>query len=264
VRVVAARLTEGDPARAVRDSLLSARVVLAGRDDCWPYLLVLGPDLVGVAVAGPTPVPAPDPVRSPWQAVGTRRWVARRPLPAVPDGDPADLVPVAVGVHDDGLVLLDIGRSPGVVSVDGEPEAAGRLVAAIATQIATTITGAAVDTVLIAAGIPGFPGHPPLADVLAAVERRAAGAGPGRTVLVCARPDAGEAARLTALAEREPGLLVLISGYVPGSRWRLRVTPAGRVVAPELDIDADGEPLWPGLVKALGGRGMRLPDPERR
>jgi hypothetical protein len=257
--VVAARFTEGDPARVVRDGLLSARAVLGGRDDCWPYLIVLGPDLLGVAVAGPGPVPVPDPVRSPWQAVGARRWVARRPVPFVPDGDPGDLVPVAVGVHDDGLVLLDLGRSPGVVSVDGEPGAAGRLVAAIATQIATTITGASVDTVLVAAGIPDFPGHPPLGDVLAAVERRADGAGAGRTVLVCARPGVGEAARLAALAEREPGLLVVVSGQVPGSRWRLRLTSAGRVVAPELDIDADGEPLWPGLVKALGGRGTRLP-----
>jgi hypothetical protein len=256
--LVAARLAEAETAPVLRGALLSARAALHGRDDCWPYLMILRPRVVGLGLAGPGPVPGPE--GSMWWAVSARRWVTERPVPAATGGETADVIPVAVAVHGDGLVLLDLARSPGMVSVHGAPGPADRLVAAMATQLTTAITGASAGTVLVAAGIPGFPGSPQLAELLTAVEQRPAGAAHDRTVLVCARPGEDEAARLAALTARDPGLLVLVAGYVPGSRWRLRVTSAGRLIAPELDIDADAAPLWPGLVRALGGRGTRLPE----
>jgi len=250
VRVVVARLTESDPAVTARDALASARAALAGRVNTWPYLVLIGPRELTVGIAGPDPAPPPE--TEPWRQRSGRRWSATRPVapPALDDEDdsPGPL-PVAVGVSGDDLVLLDLGRAPGIVSVHGATGPVDRLVSALAAQLNAGLCGAP-ETLLVQDTVLATPQSRPLPELTAVLEQRPAGRHP-RTVLVCARPGPGDLVRLAELTERDPGLLVLVAGYLPGSRWRLRVTTAGRVVAPELGVDADGAPLWKGLRRAL-------------
>jgi hypothetical protein len=249
VRLVATRLAEADPA-TVHDTLASTRAALAERPESWPYLMMLGSRDLTVGIAGPDPAPIPDPDTSPWRVSAERRWsTAIRPAPFAPvEADEATPVPVAVGVTNDELVLLDLARSPGIISVHGATGPADRLVRAMAVQLTAVLFGP-VETIVQDAILKSA-GSKPLSEALAELARRPAGAQP-RTVLVCSQPEESDVARLTDLAERDPGLLVVVAGYVPGSRWRLRVTSAGRVVAPELGVDADSAPLWRGLERLL-------------
>lgn len=241
-KVIAARLAETGPSAAVREALESAR--LKTRPDTWPYLLRLGPKTVTVTLAGPDPAPVPE--AAPWQPAGDRHWTAARPVYGDRDGDQ---LPVAVGVAGDDLVLLDLARSPGMISVHGSAGPADRLVSALAAQLTAGLFGAPA-TLLLHDAVLDSPAARPLRDLTLALEQRPAGRH-ARTVLVCSRPGESDAALLAALTARDPGLVVLVGGYLPGSRWRLRVTSQGRVLAPELGIDADGGPLWKGLERAL-------------
>ena len=260
VQLIAARIGEADPSALARESLASARASLPDRADCWPYVLLLGPDHITVGLAGPGQLPAPDPEVSPWSTRDERSWTAARPLPPREEPHPEDStwgepgfesLPVLVGVSDDDLVLLDLARSPGIISVHGAPGPAARLVAAMARQLVTAADEGVIDRLVVAMDLPAVDSTS-LQDALAIVGRRG-----GRTVLVCERPDPDAAGRLAALISADPGLLVLVAGYVPGPRWRLRVSTAGRLEAPELALDVDTASLGHGLQLAS----MQPPDP---
>ena len=251
VRIIAARLAESDPADTVPAALASSLAALAGRADAWPYLVLVGPRDLTVGIACPDPAPPPE--TEVWRPRSGRRWSATRPVPAPPPVDGRSVpLPVAVGVSGDDLVLLDLSRAPGIVSVHGATAPVDRLVSALAAQLAAGLCGAP-ETLLVHDAVLGTAPSRPLHELTAVLEQRPAGRHP-RTVLVCARPGTGDIVRLVELAERDPGLIVLVAGYVPGSRWRLRVTTAGRLVAPELGLDADAGPLWRGLQQALANR----------
>ncbi|WP_432954129.1 hypothetical protein [Micromonospora haikouensis] len=246
-RVVRERFAGPGPVPAARAAIVSARLALAERDDFWPYLVLLGPDELGVRLAGAgADVPRPA-AESAWRVTAPRVWRARRPLPPASGPGGGDPLPIAVGVRARDLVLLDFARCPGIVSVHGAPTPVGRLVSALVAQLAALTDGQGVQRLIVAAepgdalGTAGVDCLP-LPTALAALSQRAA-APAGRTVLVCRRPDPPTAAQLAALVADDPGLLVLVAGYLPGSRWRLRVDLAGRVVAPELLLDADSTPL---------------------
>lgn len=253
MRVVAERFAGSGPVPAARAGIASARSALAERDDFWPYLVLLGPGELSVRLAGAgADVPRPA-AGSPWQVTAPRHWRASGPLP--PGYGPAagDPLPVAVGIRAKTMVLLDLARCPGIVSVHGAPTPAERLVAALVVQLAALTGGHGGNGGngghrLIVAAEPGDDDlgaagadRMPLAEALSALATRRAPS--GRTVLVCRRPGPQPAAQLARLVADDPGLLVLVAGYLPGSRWRLRVDLAGRVTAPELRLDADSAPL---------------------
>jgi hypothetical protein len=283
-KVIATRLAEPDPAGAVRDALAAAHSIVVGRSDSWPFAVSLGARTITVTLAGPDPVAAPAVEPAIWQPAGDRRWTANRPIrpdssngarpdPGAPpfrflseSGDrggrvvqPVDNepLPLAVGVASDELVLIDLARSPGLISVHGAPAPADRLLAALAAQLAAGLFGA-IDTLLLHDAVLGSPDARPLRELTTILEQRPAGRHP-RTVLICSRPGEGDVARLAELTARDPGLIVLVGGYLPGSRWRLRVTSQGRVIAPELGIDADCRPLWKGLERPLAARPAAAP-----
>ncbi|MFG1610033.1 hypothetical protein [Actinoplanes sp. NPDC049265] len=265
VRRIAARLTESDPAAGVGDALSSARAELAGRADAWPYLVLIGPREVTVGIAGPDPRPEPE--TEAWEQRSGRRWSTSRPVPPPPlsggqtAGDGYEPVPLAVGLSGDDLVFLDFGRAPGIVSVHGAATSVDRLVSALAVQLSAGLVVVA-EKLLVHDAVLGPVAGRPLPELTAELEQRPAGRHP-RTVLICSRPAEGDVVRLAELAGRDPGLLVLVAGYVPGSRWRLRVTSAGRVISPELGLDADGAPLRAGLEQVLTGRSAAAPEPPR-
>jgi hypothetical protein len=251
-KVIAARLAEPDPSVAVREALDSARSALAAHPGTWPFQLRLGPKAVTVILAGPDPAPAPG--AAPWQPAGDRGWTAARPVYGDRDGDQ---LPVAVGVAGDEVVLLDLARSPGMISVHGATGPADRLVAALAAQLTAGLFGAPA-TLLLHDAVLDSPVARPLRELTTVLEQRPAGRHP-RTVLICSRPGESDVALLAALTVRDPGLVVVAAGYLPGSRWRLRVSSQGRVIAPELGVDADGGPLWKGLQRALAAAPVIAP-----
>ncbi|BCY15458.1 hypothetical protein [Actinoplanes sp. L3-i22] len=256
VQLIAGRYAGSDPVADAREALESARAVLGDRDDCWPYLVLAGPERVVVGLAGHGRLPEPDPKVTPWRTDG-HRWTAARPLPARPDATVArpGPLPVTVGVAGDDLVLLDLARSPGIVSVHGAPGPMDRLVAALAKQLGEALRTGLIDRLLVhKADGPG------LGEALE--ELRQQPPGTGRTVLVCDRPKERAAALIGKLCARDPGLLVLVAGYVPGSRWRLRVNVSGWVISPELGIEADSAPLGQGLDLARTWR-ETPPQPKR-
>lgn len=241
VQLIAGRYAGSDPVADAREALEAARGTLGDRSDCWPYLVHSGADRIIVGLAGHGRLPEPDPQLTPWRVEG-RRWVAERPLPARADATPAHPgpLPVTVGISGEDLVLLDLARSPGIVSVHGAPGPMDRLVTAMAAQLGEAMRAGLIDRLLV---------HKADGRGLteALEELRQQPPGGGRTVLVCDRPKERAAALISKLCARDPGLLVLVAGYLPGSRWRLRVNVSGWVISPELGIEADSAPLGQGL-----------------
>ncbi|MFV2021915.1 hypothetical protein [Micromonospora sp. LOL_023] len=246
MRVVAECFAGPGPVPAARAGIVSARSALADREDFWPYLVLLGRAELSVRLAGAATDAPPPAAESPWQVTGPRHWRARNPLPPVPWPGTDDPLPIAVGVQTRRMVLLDLARCPGVVSVHGAPTPVQRLVSALVVQLAALTGGHGVHRLIVAAE-PGYglgadgAERMPLSEALTALATRLAPN--GRTVLVCQRPDPQTTARLARLVADDSGLLVLVAGYLPGSRWRLRVDLAGRVTAPELLLDVDSAPL---------------------
>ncbi|WFE26074.1 hypothetical protein O7623_22325 [Solwaraspora sp. WMMD791] len=246
MRVVAESFAGSGPVPAARAWIGSARSALGDRNDFWPYLVLLGRSELSVRLAGAgADVPTPS-AESPWQVTTPRHWRTRGQLPPGSAPTASDALPIAVGVKDRTMVLLDLARCPGIVSVHGAPTPAQRLVSALGLQLAALTGGHGVDRLIVAAETgygSGMPGVDRMSLSEAVTDLATRTAPNGRTVLVCRRPDPQTVARLATLVAGDPGLLVLVAGYLPGSRWRLRVDLAGRVTAPELLLDVDSTPL---------------------
>ncbi|MFV2084162.1 hypothetical protein [Micromonospora sp. LOL_021] len=246
MRVVARSFAGSGPVPVARALIETSRSTLANWNDFWPYLVLLGHGELSVRIAGAGADVPPPAAESPWQVIAPRHWRARSAPP--PGSAPATggALPIAVGVKDRTMVLLDFARCPGILSVHGAPTPAERLVSALVVQLAALTGGHGVHRLIVAAE-PGYGSgavgidRMPLSEALAALTTRLTP--DGRTVLVCRRPDPQTAAQLAGLAADDPGLLVLVAGYLPGSRWRLRADLAGRVTAPELLLDVDSTPL---------------------
>lgn len=263
MRVVAARFAGSGPVPVARAWIGSARSALAERNDFWPYLVLLGRGELSVRIAGAGADVPPPAAESPWLVTEPRHWRARGQLPP---GAPTanDSLPIAVGVQDQTMVLLDLACCPGIVSVHGAPMPAQRLVSALGLQLAALTGGHGVDRLIVAAETGSGSGafdvdRMPLSKALTTLATRVAPN--GRTVLVCRRPDPQMAAQLANLAAEDPGLLVLVAGYLPGSRWRLHVDLAGRVTAPELLLDVDSAPLVRCLLHRRRGATPAPPAP---
>ncbi|MEX5637209.1 hypothetical protein [Parafrankia sp. FMc2] len=229
----------------------------------WPFQATVRTGSVRVHLAGRGLDPAARIRTSP-------RPGAPRPATAEPIGDPARWpCPVAVGLLPGtrgALVLLDLAALPPIGTVEGPPDAARRLVATIAAQVAARLT---VDTaamrpaadaggaggprlVVVDAILPGFGGLPlgQALDHLDHLDLPAAGP-ESLTLLVCPAPGPRGLARLAEVVERRPDLRVLLVGPHPGPRWRLVLDPLGRLSAPELGLHADAGPLERGVARAL-------------
>jgi len=232
----------------------------------------------------------------PWRPAGPGRWTAarsqlppsvagRRPLSAGgrpptsagggADGSAPGLL-VAVGVSGRrrrrALVLLDLGALPAVGAVEGPPEAARRLAAVLAAQLAAGLpaTGRPARLVVTDDVLPGY-GGPPLAAALGeltytpppSAHPSAADTPPPypvRTVLVCARPSDADAARLAAATRRDPTLRVLVAGDWPGAGFRLVLDDRGGLAAPEFGVAVDAAALERAVARALR-RQARAPHP---
>lgn len=160
---------------------------------------------------------------------------------AIEDEVPRMLVPV--GLHDDAVVLLDLARGPGVLSTYGDRAAGRSFVQAVAAWL--DLTGEA--EVIVARGV--HPRHqgPDLDSLLASLDGLA-GERSRPVVVVCAAPDAEQAAQLGRMAA--DGLLrAVVAGQVPGHRWEIRVNSRGRAQAAGLGLTTDAAPLGPAVAR---------------
>ncbi|WP_405591336.1 hypothetical protein [Streptomyces sp. NBC_01190] len=155
---------------------------------------------------------------------------------------PRVLVPL--GLDGEAMVLIDLLRGPGILSTYGDRRASRAFVQAVAAYL--DLPGGSAEVVVARGVHPRFDG-PDLDSLLASME----GLAPERTrplVLVCAAPDAGQAARLARMATA--GLLcAVVVGPVPAHRWEIRVNSRGRTETPGLGIETDAAPLGPAVAR---------------
>ncbi|QMV22402.1 hypothetical protein GQS52_12050 [Streptomyces sp. SCUT-3] len=250
------------PCRAVAVSLTPARdrvrVLLAGRD-----------------------VPAPP---APWSAAeATGPWTWAAPLgkdgsvaggipetEAEAEAEAGQRLPLVLGVDrhgSGGVVVADWCAGPPVVTVEGDGPAARSVLQALTAQLDALPEG---PQVLVAGGVHARFAGRPLPELLERLERLeqpgAADGGFEPPVLVCWAPDAADAARLCALAERGAARVLAGGAALPGSAWALHVEADGRLLAPELGADVEAAALSRAVARALraaarGGR--RPPQPPR-
>ena len=225
-----------------------------------PYAVEVDRERVTLHLAPVHPEPP-----APWQTPdGGSTWCAPRrllhDLPAGPELPASDLLLVTAGVRGDARVLVDLGRAPGVVCVDGEAVAAGALVAAMAAELAAPRSSArAVPVEHRLDALETRPEQRP------AVEDEAAAALTGRRterqgnaaralLALAEQPPRADAERLLALAgSPEARLTVLMAGTVPAACWRWTPGPAGG-----LDLGPLGLALETH-VGELAGAGPALP-----
>lgn len=271
VRALARQLSDPRGGLLVRRLLDAAAAALADAPGAVPHAVRTEPGLAAVQIAA-RPLPEPP---APWETsdeAGPQCW--ELPLAeedALPHAQPragAHIrpLPVAVGMADDACVHLDLAAGPRLITVEGDAAARGRLLQALAAQLDRPGSGASVT---VTDGVhPQYRGQrldAVLRDLEEAAEehRETEGAGEfdesGRTattVVVCAAPSPEQARRLSALAAA--GAVCLIDGRVAGHSWALRVDGRGRVVAPELGLDADSAPLGGAVAAAVRTDRRRL------
>ncbi|MEU6227715.1 hypothetical protein [Streptomyces sp. NPDC047042] len=272
VRALTRQLSDPRGGLLVRRLLDAAGAALADAPGAVPYAVRLEPGWAAVQIAGRS-LPEPP---APWEAAaerGPQRW--ELPLDeqhALPTAGPlagADVrpLPVAVGMADDACVHLDLAAGPRLVTVEGDTAARSRLLQAMAAQLDRPGSGASV---IVTAGL-----HPQhrgrrLDTALRELEAAAAAADgdrdsgeigesgrPDMTVVVCAAPSPEQARRLGALAA-SGAVVCLVDGRTAGHAWALRIDGRGRVVAPELGLDADSAPLGRAVVAAVRADRRRL------
>jgi hypothetical protein len=167
------------------------------------------------------------------------RWSATvDELPAVA-AEP-DALPVVLGLHAGGVVLVDLSALAPVVAVGGDPNAARDLLHAMTAQLGARLPASAVG---VAHGVhPRFPGRP-MEDLLADANVR---------VLVCAAPGAAPDLEHRLAGITAAGRRVLVLGDVRGRRSVLRPDGFGVLSA----LDAPG-PVETGVLARAVARAVR-------
>lgn len=272
VRALARQLSDPRGALLVRRLLDGAAAALADAPGAVPHAVRTEPGRAAVQIAA-RPLPEPPAPWEPSDEPGPQRWeLPLTEADTLPQGRPragAHLrpLPVAIGMADDACVHLDLAAGPGLITVEGDAAARGRLLQALAAQLDRPGSGASVS---VTDGVhPQYPGQR-LDALLRSLEEAAEaheeteGAGEfdesGRAdtpVVVCAAPGPEQARRLSALAA-SGAVVCLIDGRVAGHSWALRVDGRGRVVAPELGLDADSAPLGGAVAAAVRADRRRL------
>ncbi|MGW0822409.1 hypothetical protein [Streptomyces sp. NPDC002845] len=290
VRALARQLAAPRNGLLVRRLLDAAGGALADAPGAVPYAVRTEPGRAAVQIAARR-LPEPP---APWETsdeTGPQRW--ELPLAeedTLPEARPrsgthARPLPVAVGMADHACVHLDLAAGPRLITVEGDLGARTRLLQALAAQLDRPGSGASVivadgvhpqhrgqrlDTALreleaaasepegiAEAREPGEPGE--IGQARGTGESGGIGES-GRaatTVVVCAAPSPEQARRLSALAA-SGAVVCLADGRVAGHSWALRVDARGRVVAPELGLDADSAPLGIAVAAAVRADRRRL------
>ncbi|WP_149826641.1 hypothetical protein [Streptomyces tailanensis] len=271
VRALARQLSDPRGGLLVRRLLDAAAAALADAPGAVPHAVRTEPGWACVQIAARS-LPEPP---APWEAAaepGPQRWElpldeadglsAARPRA----GAHVRPLPVAVGMADDACVHLDLAAGPRLITVEGDTAARTRLLQAMAAQLDRPGSGASV---VVASGV--HPQHrgQSLDALLRELEEAAAEpdgsqepgeigeTGHATTVVICAAPTPEQARRLNALAA-SGAVVCLADGRVAGHTWALRVDGRGRVVAPELGLDADTAPLGRAVVAAVRADRRRL------
>jgi len=262
VRAVAHRLTDPELGANVLRGQTIAAERLALTPGAQTYAARLTRQSLQLAVAGPQPASVPPgwSDRDGW-------WAAPRGALA-PDPTQPLLPPpagyVVIGADPAGVTFLDLDQAPGVVEVTGPPRAVYSLLCAIAAQFSDVLPRGADTEVIVTDGVhPLFHGPTLSAALNRLTTRTTLSTEPRRTVLICGRLSAGDAARVITLTSGLPSLRVLTAGPYSGRRWRLPVTEDGRIEAHELGVRTDSAPVAKGVARALRrlnarGRGHRI------
>ncbi|QFR00787.1 hypothetical protein F9278_36545 [Streptomyces phaeolivaceus] len=272
VRALARHLSDPRGGLLVRRLLDAAATALADAPGAVPHAVRTEAGLAAVQIAA-RPLPEPP---APWETAeepGPQRWeLPLAEADGLPQGRPRTgarirPLPVAVGMAGDACVHLDLTAGPRLITVEGDTAARGRLLQALAAQLDRPGSGASVT---VTDGVHPHYRGPRLDAVLRDLEETAEepretegtdgfdeSGSAGTTVVVCAAPGPDQARRLGALAA-SGAVVCLIDGRVAGHSWALRVDGRGRVVAPELGLDADASPLGGAVAAAVRADRRRL------
>jgi hypothetical protein len=267
VRLIGAFLADPavpDSVRAVEDQVSDT---LQEHPDTWTYAAYLSRTAVEVALAGPAPGPPG------YAGLVDGRWVLPLPALTAPPPDSAagpwstDSAPtsagghVALGMDGDRLLLLDLDRAPGVLTLSGDERTTFSLLCAVAAQVGTGMLDTDGVEVIVTAGVHARFRGPAVVNALAALAERVGSKvpQPRLTVLVCGRIDDDQGGWMQDLCAALPALRIVTAGPYHGPRWDLPLTPDGRLVAPELGLHADTS----GLERAVAQARRRRQDPGR-
>ena len=255
VRLIGAQLSDPQLNGTLRTATGTIQRALIGSPDSWPFATLASASSIAVTVAGP----APTTLAGSWREHRGWWFTNRAALgsnPAFAGDISPDPLHVAIGVERDGLLLIDLNRVPGVLEIDGPHRAVFSLICALAAQLSAGLAGAAPGTnleILISDGVHPKFAAPGLRENLERLEHWAAAGFPSDTVitLICGPLEPADAARVAVLVEQLPTLRVITSGPYAGTRWRLPLSPAGWIQAPELGLVSDAAPLERGVARAL-------------
>ena len=194
----------------------------------------------------------------------------------VADGDSAYPLLASVGRDPQGRdALVNLGAAAGPVAVVGSPAMAAAVVRALALGLAGNPWSRGIEVLTsdlppalpaIAAGrLVPCAGARDLTDRLEQGSGRmprtgpiqiltggpAPGSRPERVAIYGAPLNAPTAGRLQTLVGRRADLAVVVTGELPGARWRLQVDEAGNLVCDELSLSVTANRLGDGSVERL-------------
>jgi hypothetical protein len=194
----------------------------------------------------------------------------------VADGDSAYPLLASVGRDPQGRdALINLGAAAGPVAVVGSPAMAAAVVRALALGLAGNPWSRGIEVLTsdlppalpaIAAGrLVPCAGARDLTDQLEQGSGRmprtgpiqiltggpAPGSRPERVAVYGAPLNAPTAGRLQAVVGRRADLAVLVTGELPGARWRLKVDDAGNLSCDELGLSVTANRLGDGSIERL-------------